>query len=56
MEELVKQVERVADELEQLNTTIDALNKGEMWGGTLVDALNEIAKAVAGDKHWSNKK
>jgi len=56
MEELVKQVERVADGLDQLNTEISALNQGEIWGGTLVDALNEIAKAAAGDKHWSNKK
>ena len=46
MEELVKQVERVADELEQLNTEISCLNSGHNWDGTLVDALNEIAKAL----------
>ena len=46
MEELVKQVERVADELSQLNTEITSLNIGHNWDGTLVDALNEIAKAL----------
>ena len=46
MEELVKQVERVADELSQLNTEISALNTGQNWDGTLVDALNQIAQAL----------
>ena len=46
MEELVKQVERVADELSQLNTEISSLNTGQHWDGTLVDALNQIAIAL----------
>jgi len=46
IQELTNQISRLADEVEQLNTEISSLNTGQIWGGTIVDALNEIARAL----------
>jgi len=45
-QELVKAIEALTEQVEQLNTEISYLNVGQVWSGTLVDALNEIAKAL----------
>ena len=44
--EVVKAIEALTEQVEQLNTEISSLNRGQIWSGTLVDALNEIAKAI----------
>ena len=55
MNELISQLSRIADAMEESNYATDRLSRGEMWDGTLVDAINELAKA--NDKnHWSRKK
>ena len=46
MKEVVKAIEALTAQVEQLNTEISYLNVGQIWGGTLVDALNEIAKSL----------
>ena len=46
MKEVVRAIEALTEQVEQLNTEISYLNVGQMWGGTLVDALNEIAKSL----------
>ena len=46
MEMLIDQVGRLANQMDQLNTEISGLNQGQNWDGTIVDALNEIAKAL----------
>ena len=46
MKEVVKAIEALTAQVEQLNTEISYLNQGQIWSGTLVDALNEIAKAL----------
>jgi len=46
MKEVVKAIEALTEQVEQLNTEISSLNQGQIWSGTLVDALNEIAKAL----------
>jgi cell division protein FtsB len=46
MKEVVKAIEALTTQVEQLNTEISYLNQGQIWSGTLVDALNEIAKSL----------
>ena len=46
MKEVVKAIEALTAQVEQLNTEISSLNQGQIWSGTLVDALNEIAKSL----------
>ena len=46
MKEVVKAIEALTAQVEQLNTEISYLNVGQVWSGTLVDALNEIAKSL----------
>ena len=46
MKEVVKAIEALTAQVEQLNTEISGLNQGQIWSGTLVDALNEIAKSL----------
>jgi len=46
IEKLTEQVRLLTNEVEQLNTEISSLNTGQMWGGTIVDALNQIAKSL----------
>jgi cell division protein FtsB len=46
MKEVVRAIEALTEQVEQLNTEISYLNQGQIWSGTLVDALNEIAKSL----------
>jgi prefoldin subunit 5 len=46
MKEVVRAIEALTEQVEQLNTEISSLNRGQIWSGTLVDALNEIAKSL----------
>ena len=46
MKEVVRAIEALTEQVEQLNTEISYLNVGQIWSGTLVDALNEIAKSL----------
>ena len=43
---LVNAIEALTNEVEQLNTEISSLNQGQIWSGTLVDAINEVANAL----------
>ena len=46
--------QELIDAINELNYSLEKLSSGEMWGGTLVDAINELAKAT--DKnHWARK-
>jgi len=54
MKELINQVSRLADAVEESNYAMDRLSRGEMWDGTLVDAINELAKAND-QNHWARK-
>ena len=47
MAELINQVSRLADNVEELTTTIDYnLNTGMFWDGKLIDGLMEVAKSL----------
>jgi len=44
MTELINQVSRLADNVEELTTTIDSnLSTGMFWDGKLIDGLMEVA-------------
>ncbi len=47
MNELINQVSRLADNVEELSTSIDSnLSTGMFWDGKLVDGLMEIATSL----------
>lgn len=39
-------MDELINAINELTIEISALNQGQMWDGTLVDALNEVAKAI----------
>ena len=47
MNELISQVSRLADNVEELTSTMDShLNTGMFWDGKLIDGLMEIAVSM----------
>ncbi len=47
MNELINQVSRLADNVEELTTTMDShLSTGMFWDGKLVDGLMEVAVSL----------
>jgi len=47
MKELINQMSRLADGVEELTNTIDQhLSTGMFWDGKLIDGLMEIAKSL----------
>tara|TARA_R110000787_G_scaffold273229_1_gene380870 strand:+ start:67 stop:210 length:144 start_codon:yes stop_codon:yes gene_type:complete len=44
------QLEMLVDAINELTTEVKKLNSGEIWGGTLVDALNQVAKEIKENK------
>ena len=40
------QLEELTNAINELTAEIKNLNSGEIWGGTLVDALNTIAERM----------
>jgi len=57
MEELINQVGRLADNVEELTNTIDTnLSTGMFWDGKLIDGLMEIAKSLNPERFENPKK
>ena len=57
MEELINQVSRLADNVEELTNTIDSnLSTGMFWDGKLIDGLMEIAKSLNPERFENPKK
>ena len=55
--ELINQVSRLADNVEELTNTIDYnLNTGMFWDGKLIDGLMEIAKSLNPERFENPKK
>ena len=56
MQELIKQVSRLVDAVEENTATIDAhLGTGMFWDGKLIDGLMEVAKSLNPER-FDNKK
>lgn len=56
MEELINQVSRLADNVEELSTTMDHnLNSGMFWDGKLIDGLMEIAISLNPERFQKKK-
>ena len=57
MKELINQVSRLADNVEDLTDAIDSnLNTGMFWDGKLIDGLMEIAKSLNPERFENPKK
>ena len=56
MEMLINQVSRLADNVEELTTTMDShLNTGMFWDGKLIDGLMEIAVSLNPERFQKKK-
>ena len=56
MEMLINQVSRLADNVEELSTSIDSnLSTGMFWDGKLIDGLMEIAVSLNPERFEKKK-